>query len=563
MSKKLARVLAVVLAAALVITLVGCSGNTSTNTTAATTAAATTAAGTTAAATTAAATTAADTTAATTAPASADAVHIRWVGAEYGAVDEDAPIKLAVEERFNVDFELIYIESTTYAEQMGLLFASDDVPDAFHARSVTIYNEWVNQEMLAQFTLDQVKEYAPNVYEEIAHWSGKVNFDLWDAVRINGDIYGLPQLNTDGTFAAPIVYRDDWMANVGVEKEPETIAEWTDLFYAFANDDPDGNGTNDTYALSKSGMKPFWGLSGYCDATWSLLPDGTIGYGNVQPEMKEVLAMFAKWYADGVLDPEYITGENTGGYWALSHSFLNGRIGMTSHGSYYHWNYPYYEGNAGGANYQPFVELNPEGSYTIAKQVPKTEDGVGSMPTGLGTTGSQFVMGYQVEDNLDVMAKIFEILDAGVSDYDFYLMVKNGIEGVHWEFDENGVVVQTESWKKESETYDSSLAASSAIGSSNCFCPWQSMINYQRLQKYQYDFANATVANYTGNISIKQLTMPSEAEYITDLNTLISTMTSDIITGVQPVDYFDEAVAQWYAQGGQTLTDEVNEYYGG
>ena len=172
-------------------------------------------------------------------------------------------------------------------------------------------------------------------------------------------------------------------------------------------------------------------------------------------------------------------------------------------------------------------------------------------------------MGYQVEDNLDVMAKIFEILDAGVSDYDFYLMVKNGIEGVHWEFDENGVVVQTESWKKESETYDSSLAASSAIGSSNCFCPWQSMINYQRLQKYQYDFANATVANYTGNISIKQLTMPSEAEYITDLNTLISTMTSDIITGVQPVDYFDEAVAQWYAQGGQTLTDEVNEYYGG
>ena len=157
MSKKLARVLAVVLAAALVITLVGCSGNTSTNTTAATTAAATTAAGTTAAATTAAATTAADTTAATTAPASADAVHIRWVGAEYGAVDEDAPIKLAVEERFNVDFELIYIESTTYAEQMGLLFASDDVPDAFHARSVTIYNEWVNQEMLAQFSLDQVK----------------------------------------------------------------------------------------------------------------------------------------------------------------------------------------------------------------------------------------------------------------------------------------------------------------------------------------------------------------------------------------------------------------------
>lgn len=572
MSKKLTKVLSVILAAAFILTLAACSTNNGKDTTAATTAAATTAAATTAAATTAAATTAAATTAAattaaattaaaTTAPATADRVKIRWVGAEYGPVDENAPVKKIVEDRFGVELELIYVEATTYAEQMGLKFASKDIPDMFHARSPVIYREWVSQEVLCPLDLDTIKELAPGMYAEVDHWTQQVKVDLWESVRVDGVIYGMPQLNTDGMFAAPVIYRDDWMKNVGIEKEPETLEEWTDMLYKFAKNDPDGNGKADTYGLSQSGLNAFWGVYGYLPTIWSYLPDGTVGYGGVQPEIKDALAMFATWYKDGVLDPEYITGENTGGYWALSHSFINSRIGMSCHGSYYHWNPPYYEGHAGGSNYKPFMEVNPEGSYALAKHNPVMPDGSGVMSSGLGTTGSQGVMGYQVEDHPEVMEKILAIIDANYTDYDFYLMVKNGIEGEHWEFDENGVVVQTKEWQEKIKTYDSGLVASASIGCSNCFCPVQSMIHYQKLQKYQYDFANSTVAHYQTTINVKQLIMPSESEYITDLDTLRSTTFTDIITGAQPVDAFDQFVEDWLAQGGKQITDEVNEVY--
>ena len=47
------------------------------------------------------------------------------------------------------------------------------------------------------------------------------------------------------------------------------------------------------------------------------------------PKAKEALALLNRLYKDGVLDPEFITGENQGGYWALSHAFINQRIGLS------------------------------------------------------------------------------------------------------------------------------------------------------------------------------------------------------------------------------------------
>ena len=34
----------------------------------------------------------------------------------------------------------------------------------------------------------------------------------------------------------------------------------------------------------------------------------------------------------------------------------------------------------------------------------------------------------------------------------------------------------------------------------------------------------------------------------------------EVVMGAD-ISVYEEAVAQWYANGGQTITDEVNEYY--
>lgn len=42
------------------------------------------------------------------------------------------------------------------------------------------------------------------------------------------------------------------------------------------------------------------------------------------------------------------------------------------------------------------------------------------------------------------------------------------------------------------------------------------------------------------------------------LSSLEQTTFLQIITGEAPVDSFDSFVTQWYAQGGQIVTDEIN-----
>ena len=112
-----------------------------------------------------------------------------------------------------------------------------------------------------------------------------------------------------------------------------TIEECEKVFYGFANEDPDGNGVKDTYALSKTGMNPIFGAFGalpdrWCRRTAARLWRCSSGH--------EGCADTGQWYKDGLIDPEFITGENQGGYWALSVPFENGQIGFSSSGAYYH-----------------------------------------------------------------------------------------------------------------------------------------------------------------------------------------------------------------------------------
>ena len=84
------------------------------------------------------------------------------------------------------------------------------------------------------------------------------------------------------------------------------------------NRDPDGNGVDDTYGIGLN--KDLYGdgyeitsianmMHAYPNA-WVKNDEGRVVYGSVQPEMKPVLETLAKWYADGLIDPEF-TVKNT------------------------------------------------------------------------------------------------------------------------------------------------------------------------------------------------------------------------------------------------------------
>lgn len=57
------------------------------------------------------------------------------------------------------------------------------------------------------------------------------------------------------------------------------------------------------------------------------------------------------------------------------------------------------------------------------------------------------------------------------------------------------------------------------------------------------------------------LVMPSYGKYINDLNKLLTEAYVKIITGEQPISYFDTFVNNWKTDGGDQILKEANDFY--
>lgn len=244
----------------------------------------------------------------------------------------------AIEDKYNMDLDVWNVEWQKYEEILNLKLAGGEVPDILYCKTAASAQKYVDQGVVAPIPLEKLKEKAPNMLQRLEEDAP----GILKYYYIDGELYSLPSFSVGaGATGIPMVWRGDWLKNVGITKIPETMDEYEQAFYKFTKEDPDGNGKNDTYGISRSGMLavfagygyvPTMGQTGTPKGYW-LERDGKLVYSSIQPEMKEALARLSQWYKDGVIDPEFITGENKGGYWAISHQFVNGIIGFTTHGT--------------------------------------------------------------------------------------------------------------------------------------------------------------------------------------------------------------------------------------
>lgn len=354
----------------------------------------------------------------------------------------------------------------------------------------------------------------------------------------------------------PTVWRGDWLENVGITKTPDTLEEFEEAFYKFANDDPDGNGKDDTYGLSLSGLPVIFGAFGYLpgysahdwhDWFWQDR-DGELVFGAVQPEMKEALALINKWYEDGVLDPEFITGENMGGYWALSHAFINGQIGFSSHGNYYHWA-PELADGAMGPNYEELYKLNPEAADSLVHSLPPKGPGGRNQYTDNKVPGKVIAFGRQLEDEPDKFGKIMQIINhTSGSTLENYLTANLGFKDEMWEEDpETGIRKAIGKWAELSDRVDGKLIFSNLFAA---FEPSGPRIDWMKENNYGIMTQNKL-----------QVALPSEAKYRAELTKIRDEAYISIITGDKPIDHFDVFVEKWMDMGGEQLTKEANEWY--
>lgn len=482
---------------------------------------------------------------------------IEWLGSHSNSpVPEDADMVLYWEEKYNVDFIMWYVERAKWDEILNVKLAAGEMPDILTAETPDVIKSYYDQDLIIELPKELIKEMMPKIYANIEEVGKQESLSPWVVTTINGKNYGIPKFNENGKYHQVSVWRKDWLENVGISKVPETLQEFETAFYKFVNDDPDRNGKKDTYALSSGyqsygGFSSIYGAFGYIPQFWAIR-DGKMVYGAVQPEMKEALALLAKWYADGLINPEFITGENRGGHWSISHDFIEGKIGYTNNPPYYHIAPPGVYGNQGGKMYRAMAETydDMEKVLVIGRPPIGYNGKSGDVRWGL-INGNGLVFKKDLEKEPDKLGKILTIVEDMCANFDNYVLMSYGQKDKHYKIENRKYVMITPEGVPSEE-----------FGIGNVFIAWTGAMGFEkRINPAQYEFGDKHAA-YTNNYTNQLYTSLKSANmYWDELDKLQKETYIQIITGEKKPDEFDRFVEQWFARGGEQLQKEANEWY--
>ncbi|MBS6646218.1 MAG: extracellular solute-binding protein [Clostridiaceae bacterium] len=496
---------------------------------------------------------AASTTAKQTAAAEAkeEPVQMEWLVGETSAeVDDNAEVVKMIEERFNIDLKTWYVDSNKFQENLNVRFAGGEMPDVLVVNDLSLLPTYVDGGILGELPIELIREKAPH-YAAVAD-----QYDdgtLWSTMIYKGKNYGV----TNPMDAVPMAmfWRKDWLDRLGLEV-PETLEDYEKVLTAFVEDDPDGNGKKDTAGMAERTFGAVFGAYGLRCVTggspgfkveeMQLGDDNVPFFPYIHPDAKKALAKLYEWYEKGILDKEFITGENHGGYTWLSHSFMNGKIGLTS---------------AQPSHYlQASTDTSDESNWSVCMKELKSLDPDADIvigPAPVGPDGKSGTEGWNLTGRLTCLTTkgvsdprkvdaFLAMLDAYYADMDYVMLVNYGLEGKHYEMSEHGPIrlMNGTELRKEGVLQ---VGFGSTVTVAENITPQKTKFGHDVTGNGYYRF-NAPPVEEFSNV-------------IATLDTLTEQAYFDIITGVKPIDYFETYVEEFKDAGGETAEKAVQKAY--
>ena len=450
-----------------------------------------------------------------------------------------------------------------------------------------------NLGILASLTEDEIKENMPSYYEMCKEQDE--NFFTYS--MIDGKNYGITKIKAASGIAQAAVIRADWLKACGFDKVPSTLEELEEVFTAFTYNDPDGNGINDTYALTsgsdkENGKRYFssifgaYGINPFC---WTV-QDNEAVFGFVTEECKDALKLLNSWYEKGLIDPEFVTDESRTSGTDIAYKFANGITGFVDGFAYddYQWdndahvNAKWVASNESWQNFFASNEGNEEALYGKKNVTDFSSDMIDPYyilidqivgPAGensgyyAGSNISGYVcFGLQLEEDREKMYKIMNILEQQSTNSDI-VVNHYGPEGYIWEWNEDKTQRQWIDNYSEKENYN---AQGQAIGNGQCLwamynanADFLSIIGGARMdQRYEIDlptFSKLNTVTDAVKVSLKAATENPDLIYAYPLEYIVKAIRGDV-----DIDStWDATIEKWYKNGGTQLTKEANEWYSG
>lgn len=419
-----------------------------------------------------------------------------------------------------VELEIIQPDHNTYYDQVALAFTSGSVPDAIILSSEK-YAAYATQGALWDMT---------SAWENSeSKASGRIKEEYIEALKINGSLYGFSPASGNG---CTTYIRKDWLDNLGLSI-PTTFDEYMEVLRAFTEDDPDGNGKNDTYGVTAAGIiGPEVPYTNYLPEFWQgaypdfyQKEDGTWVDGFREDATKEALARLKEAYSKGYIDMEVATNTTS----ACRDKFYAGNSGVFTYWAG-KWNLTIEENvkatfpNAEVVAIPPIKEL---GHYTERQAPVWAITNACKNPEG--------VFKYFIET----------MVDGG----DGQMLWTYGVEGLHYEKDANGNYVQL----PDPEVPDTTFL-SAHIDPVLTISNWTDPLASTRAERI---VESATI--FQNNCEIAPLVVPTEtlSSFSATLIDAKNVIVAKIVTDNMSVE---DGIAQYEAEQGEVSDTIVAEF---
>jgi len=234
------------------------------------------------------------------------------------------PYAKALIEKTGVDIEFVHPATGQEQEQFNLMIASAKMTDIVEASWLGWYTAGMDvaiENNLCYALNEHLEDWAP-AFKRYLDTDPEVNkMSKTDT----GNYYGFTFIIIDDILKAssgPYI-RTDWLDKVGMEK-PETIDEWEAVLTAF----------RDTFEASAplcgegNGLNMFWNEA--IVSAWGVTKGfyhvgDEVKYGPLEPGYKEFVTRMAKWYEEGLINPNFITDKSA----ERDTLFMNEQTGIT------------------------------------------------------------------------------------------------------------------------------------------------------------------------------------------------------------------------------------------
>ncbi len=444
-----------------------------------------------------------------------------------------------------------------YTNKSNIAIASGEIPDVLAVNALQLRN-LVEADMIEDLTA-VYDEYASPFTKSLLKEDGGL---AMKASAFGGKLYALPLTNSNLDEVSMLWVRDDWMKRLNLP-EPTTMDGMIAIAKAFTEQDPDGNGKDDTYglALVKEAQIPgfFNGFHAY-PGTWVEGQDGQVVYGSIQPEMKGALLKLADMYKAGYFDKEFGVKDGP----KYDELIASGKVGMMY-----------------GPMYAPLANLKNN-----KLNDPQAEWRAYPIPSADGQPALAQV---------GVSASSFYVVRKGYKHPEAVVKLLNFWNEKNWE---NADVSLSRNVDKKIETWPYGLvkafpvlknvkahrAVKAALESRNPQgLDLEQQIYYDAIQNW---FETGDIAGngwgfyrsfgkdgagmemidgYLNEAKLKNTeflggSTPTMAEKWATLNKMESVMTIKIVLGQSGIEEFDKFVKDWNELGGEKITEEVNEW---